>query len=83
MFYGILMRVVYCQNSLRGVMTQVWILQCLYCYFFQIKRKKSSYYLMSTFKHYRKESGNILCAGERNNSTAGQEWSQRGDGKDI
>lgn len=38
---------------------------------------------MSTFKHYGKESGNILCAGERNNSTAGQEWSQRGDGKDI
>lgn len=40
MLYGILMRVVYCQDSWRGVMTQVWIPMCLYCYFFQIKSKK-------------------------------------------
>lgn len=41
MLYGILMRIVYCKNSLRGVMTQVWILISLYCYLFQIKKKKA------------------------------------------
>ena len=40
MLYGILVRIVYCKNSLRGVMTQVWILISLYCYLFQIKKKK-------------------------------------------
>lgn len=42
MLYDILMKVVYCQNSLRGVMMQVWVLMCLYCYFFQLEGGKKA-----------------------------------------
>ena len=70
------MRIVYCKNSLRGVMTQVWILISLYCYCFQfffLKLKFSNEYMNVA----RRGTDNISGTAGMSDNTGSTEWNQK------
>lgn len=79
--YGILMRIVYCKNSLRGVMTQARILMSLYCYLFQIKNFKKLKFSGEHVNVAGRGLEDISGTAEMSENTGPTEWIQK-EGRD-